>query len=248
MTSPLSCARLVAAALLDLSLPQSCAGCAVPGCWLCGPCGRRLRGPARRVRPSPEPPGLPPVFAVCGYGGAVRSLVNAHKEHARLELARPLGAALAASARAALAAAAAERLLPSVTYGLLVPVPSRRVTVRARGHDPLLRTARVAASELGPVRVAPVLRHRRRVADQAGLTASERAANLAGALEVHPRRLREVRGRGVVVVDDVLTTGATLAEATRALAAAGASVLGGAVVAATARRAEGRVDATGSLG
>ena len=124
-------------------------------------------------------------------------------------------------------------------------MPSRRATVRQRGHDPLLRMTTVAAdvaatapagARAEPLPVASLLRHRRRVADQAGLGAAERAATLADALEVHPRRLVEVRGRTVVVVDDVLTTGATLAEATRALTAAGAHVVGAAVVAATTRR------------
>lgn len=76
------------------------------------------------------------------------------------------------------------------------------------------------------------LEHRRRVADQAGLTASDRAANLAGAL----RARFDLRGQRVIVVDDVITTGATLAEAARALRAAGAEVPAAAVVAATGRR------------
>jgi predicted amidophosphoribosyltransferase len=70
------------------------------------------------------------------------------------------------------------------------------------------------------------------VADQADLTAADRAANLSGAL----RARFDLRGSRVIVVDDVITTGATLAEAARALRAAGADVRAAAVVAATARR------------
>ncbi|WP_369688378.1 ComF family protein [Actinomadura macra] len=81
---------------------------------------------------------------------------------------------------------------------------------------------------------ADALRHTRRVSDQAGLTVSERAANLAGALEAVPRA--KVAGRRVVLVDDVITTGATLAEAARALRAADAEVIGAATLAATQRR------------
>ncbi|GLY89076.1 hypothetical protein Airi02_070050 [Actinoallomurus iriomotensis] len=85
----------------------------------------------------------------------------------------------------------------------------------------------------GGVRIVCVraLRHRRRVADQAGLSAMDRALNLTGAME---SRL-DLRGRRVIVVDDVITTGATLAEAARALRAAGADVRASAVIAATQR-------------
>ena len=254
---PVALLRAVVAALVDLAIPSACAGCAAPGRWLCPRCAVALRGSARPVRPSPAPTGLPPVFAVADYAGAARRLIVAHKEHHRLELAAPLGSALGEAVRGVLgpagprsppAATASARL----TGPVLVPVPSRRATVRQRGHDPLLRMANVAATAAAlvasgaataattaraePLPVVPLLRHRRRVADQAGLGAAERAANLAGALEVHPRRLADARGRTVVVVDDVLTTGATLAEATRALTAAGAHVVGAAVVAATTRR------------
>jgi predicted amidophosphoribosyltransferase len=85
-----------------------------------------------------------------------------------------------------------------------------------------------------PARLADALTHARRVADQAGLGAPDRMANLAGALRVG--RPAGVAGRRVVLVDDVVTTGVTLAEAARALRAAGAEVPAAAVIAATARR------------
>ncbi|MEV6688895.1 phosphoribosyltransferase family protein, partial [Streptomyces sp. NPDC051130] len=116
--------------------------------------------------------------------------------------------------------------------------PSTRRQTRARGHDPARRIALAASARLRgagvPARVAPVLRLRRRVADQAGLGARERWENLAGALEVRPAGMRLAGGARIVVVDDVMTTGATLAEAARALRAAGLRVAGAAVVAAPA--------------
>jgi predicted amidophosphoribosyltransferase len=121
---------------------------------------------------------------------------------------------------------------------LLVPVPSRPGAVRARGHDPLLDVVRRAARLVPGATVAPVLRSRGGVRDQAGLSASERAANLAGSLWCPSAGLRRFAGhtRRVVVCDDVLTTGATAREAQRALAASGLDVCAVAVVAATLRR------------
>ncbi|WP_329134853.1 ComF family protein [Streptomyces sp. NBC_00670] len=106
---------------------------------------------------------------------------------------------------------------------VLVPVPSARWVVRARGHDATRRIALAAARELRrtgtAAHVAAVLRQRRPVADQAGLSTSQRAANLAGALEVVPGGVRLLEGKGdwIVLVDDLMTTGATLAEAARAV-------------------------------
>jgi predicted amidophosphoribosyltransferase len=108
---------------------------------------------------------------------------------------------------------------------LLVPVPSARRAVRARGHDPARRIALAAAGELRrtgtPARVLGVLRQRRAVADQSGLNSRQRLDNLAGALEVVAGggRLLAEGGR-VVLVDDLMTTGASLTEAARAVRAA----------------------------
>lgn len=234
------------AAASDLVVASGCAGCAEPGGVLCPACERLLAAAPTQTQPDPAPLGLPPLWAVAAYDGPVRALLLAHKEGARLALGRPLGQALA---RAVVAAGGAAGPGPGTAPAAsavgdplaLVPVPSRPGAARRRGHSPLLRTAQVAAAVLrctgGSVRVLPALAHRRSVGDQAGLDAGARRANLHRALAV-PTHLRGLLGGPltVVLVDDVVTTGATLAEAARALRAAGVAPAGAAVIAATARR------------
>jgi predicted amidophosphoribosyltransferase len=169
------------------------------------------------------------------YEGDVRSILLGYKERGRRGLRADLGAALLVACLAVwLELSPPQAILPL----RLVPVPSRRAAVRERGHDAVRGVATVAAvklCELGiRAKVTPALRHAREVADQSGLTIGARAANLAGALEV--RRPGAVAGALVIVVDDIVTTGATAADAVRALTAAGAHVVGVAAIAATPRR------------
>jgi predicted amidophosphoribosyltransferase len=219
---------------LDLLLGGACVACRRPGPSLCAACGSCLQRMPRQVWPSPCPKGLPRTFAVTDYDGAARAALTAHKEEAVLTLAKPLGRALALSVFGLLAGG-----VPTDTgmaHIALVPVPSRRQVTRARGHDPLLSITREASRALRraglKTSVMRVLRMARTVEDQAGLDAQARATNLDHAFVA--RRLRT--DVSVVVVDDIITTGATGVEAARALRAAGAHVLGMAVVAATRRR------------
>ncbi|WP_433252386.1 ComF family protein [Streptosporangium sp. CA-135522] len=224
-------------ALLDLVLPPRCAGCDAPGALVCPRCAAELHGrPARRM-PVPAPPGLPECWSATVYTSVVRRAIIAYKERGRTALAHPLAGALALT----VAAATGDR---PVT---LVPVPSARPALRRRGHDPVSRLTELAAGYLRaagwPTTVAKVLVQRRRVADQAGLSSLQRAENLALAFRVTAARNGSEPslwgGAGpIVLVDDIVTTGATLAEAARALREAGVAVPLAATIAATRRKGE----------
>jgi predicted amidophosphoribosyltransferase len=215
----------------DLVLGSRCAGCHLAaGVW-CRVCDAAVGPP----RPVAAVAGCP-VSAAGRYDGALAAALVEHKERGRLALARPLGRLLAGAVRA----------LPAGRINLLVPVPSRLTVVRQRGQDHARRLAASASRELAAggrrVPAAAVLRVSRPVQDQAGLRRSARSANVAGAFSARAGR-PVVVGARVVVVDDVTTTGASLAAAGEALHEAGACVVGYAVVAVA-----GWQDPTGPAG
>ncbi len=222
------------AASAELFLGASCVHCEAPGRLLCDACSRRLTASPFVV--SPGRTGQVDVWAATSYEGLTREVIVAMKEHGHRSLLGPLSRLLAAS----LEALVGEIDGPVV----LVPVPSRAATVRARGFDATRelseRTARLLGDPRRPIRAAPLVRLGRAVNDQAGLTGVEREANLAGAMEVSLRALRqlsrELERATVLACDDVVTTGATVRELVRALGTVDISVTGIGTIAATPRR------------
>jgi predicted amidophosphoribosyltransferase len=173
--------------------------------------------------------------AAGAYAGPIRPAVVAFKERGRAELARPLGTALALAVAAVLAG-----LDGPPGRVALVPMPSSAAALRARGRDHVRELTRRAMAELADAGLAAtearVLGRRGRVRDSAGLSAAARRANLSGTFVLRA----EVPTGVIVLVDDVVTSGATLTEAAAVLAAMrrpGDTPVLAAVVAATPRRA-----------
>jgi predicted amidophosphoribosyltransferase len=221
-------------AAADLFVGADCPGCGAPALDWCRRCALVARPVPHRV--SVGHPGIDlPVTAAAENVGVVADLVVAWKDGDRHRLTRHLGLLLAA---ACLLHESDEQDL------LLVPVPSTAATVRRRGADLAADLARSAAAELVatglPARAVPALCRARATRDQVGLGARARRRNVAGAFAL--RRSGTIRtallsGR-VLVVDDVVTTGSSVAETVRVLRSQGVCVVGAAVVA----RTPGRVD------
>ncbi|QKT08125.1 ComF family protein [Gordonia sp. X0973] len=205
-------------ALADLVVPLECGGCATPGTPWCAACAAHLLDVPRPVDPRVRIGA--PVWAHGPYRDPLRSALIGVKERHRRDLVDPLAAALARS----LVTLARWGELPDAGHLVLVPAPTRTLAARRRGGDPVSAYSRGAARRLGPgADVAALLRTAPWVRDSAGLSASARRANLRGS--IHLRRTPDLPAdAAVVLVDDVLTTGATAAESVRVLATAGIRV------------------------
>ncbi len=212
---------------LAVLAPTECSGCGEPDRALCTACRAALE-------PDPVPVELPGlrVWAALDYRSAPRAVLVAFKDGGRTDSAPALATALRAAIEAALHDASGNECSDAVgdheqSGVLIATVPSTRAAFRRRGYRPVeLLLARAG------LRSQRVLRPVRRTADQASLGAAQRALNRAGSLRAVPR----AAGRSYLLVDDILTTGSTVREAARALRAAGARVVGAAVVARTERR------------
>jgi predicted amidophosphoribosyltransferase len=242
-------------ALLDalaVLSPVSCVGCGRDNRALCAPCRGLLTPQVTERRVSRDGAALT-VHCALEYGSVVRACILALKESGRTDLVGALAVPLRGAvekARAAVAVAGA-----GVRAGAdadadadadpdacgcadaggdtnagpepeLVAVPSSRSAWRRRGYDPVRMVCRRAGYR--PVRVLVHVRATRR---QKSLGEEDRAQNLHNSL----RAKRPLDGRVFLLVDDILTTGATILEASRALRAAGAEVIGAATLAYTPR-------------
>ena len=200
--------------MLDLVLPLECGGCGAPGMRWCERCAAALNVAADEphvVTPRVDP-GVP-VFGLGRYAGVRRCAVVAVKEHGRRDLVAPLARALALGIH---------QLIGWGIVGVplvVVPAPTRRIAARKRGGDPVTRIA-IAATARGPgLRVVPALRTAALVRDSVGLGVTARERNIAGRVRLTARPVGEV-----LVVDDVVTTGATAREAVRTLREGGVRV------------------------
>ncbi|HEY7363884.1 MAG TPA: ComF family protein [Methylomirabilota bacterium] len=228
--------RAWTSAALDLLYPALCPVCQMGlgadrrdplcgGCWAriarleppyCVVCGVPAAGDASPVAPClacrTEPPPFDYARAAAPYLDPLRSAVHAFKFHGKRALARPLADLVVEQCAPGLPAPA----------DALVPVPLAPARERERGfNQAALLAERVGRALARPVR-ARWLGRARPTRPQSELAADERRRNVRGAFRAAPA----VDGRHVLVIDDVLTTGATAAECARALRAAGARIVG----------------------
>jgi ComF family protein len=208
MVSRISGALLDALAVLS---PVDCAGCGSADRSLCAQCRSELEA---AVTPRTLPDGST-VYTALRYEGVVRRTLLALKEGGRTDVVKALSDPFGAALRRA-----------SQPDAEILAVPTSKAAWRRRGYDPVALLCKRAGFEQ-----SRVLRPARATMSQKSLDSTDRALNLHESM----RSRISLRGRQFILVDDVVTTGATLAEAARAVRAAGGEVVGRAALAFTPR-------------
>ena len=210
--------------MLDAAFPARCVGCDAEGPPICAACSPALD--ARLALPGGVPIGLPgeipaPLLQLdwCApFRGVVRDALHRIKYGGEQRLGEPLGAAIA-------------RRWARIGVGadIVAHVPVHADRARTRGYDQAELIARSAAHHLGlPCR--SLLERRRATIAQFDLDRADRATNVAGAFGLRPET-PDLRGRWILLIDDVTTTGATLAACAEALQAGGAMAVSAITVA-----------------
>lgn len=205
-------AQQIATVALDLVFPPHCVNCDRVGSFLCERCLQTV---------IPAPPrvvvGLDAVRVAVDYSGATSAAIHAFKYERQAQLAALLGNWLCA-------------VLGDVMSGVdcVVAVPLHHQRLAMRGYNQAALLARYVAEHYGRVFIAGAVKRVRETPSQVHLNAQERRANVSGAFAAPANRFA---GQHVLLIDDVLTTGATLAACADALRAAGAERVTGAAVA-----------------
>jgi predicted amidophosphoribosyltransferase len=198
--------------LLDVIFPSRCAVCDAPGPNLCGGCDGVLE-----PRPHYFQRGPVTGLAASSYSPEVSNLLVAFKDKGQFALARELGLLMEPLAR---------ELAEVLGQCYLVPAPSRIQNFAKRGFQPSLLLARQLANRVPNAKVLNALVLSSDVLDQVGLSSAERISNLQGSMKLN----QSVVGKTIFLVDDVVTTGATITEAWKTVSLGGAIVLGALVV------------------
>jgi ComF family protein len=226
--------RLAARAALDLALPPRCIGCGeridAPGlacarCWsalafiappLCESCGApfdfAVDGTRRCAACYAAPPAYDRARAAIVYDDGSRNLILGFKHGDRLHAAPAFGAWMAR--------AGAELLEDA---DIVAPVPLHRWRLLKRRYNQAALIAGYAARRAGVTHLPDLLERHRATGSQGGLGPLQRARNVAGAFRLNPRYADRVKGSRIVLVDDVLTTGATVGACARTLRRGGAA-------------------------
>jgi predicted amidophosphoribosyltransferase len=224
--------REVLSSLVDLVVPRVCALCGELDVRVCAACDALIResGESRRVLNMPG--GFVEVHSAVVAGPEVLRLITAFKDGGHSDLAGYLGGVLrVARRRGELPAGARATAAPRSGDDVVVTVPQSRRAYRRRGWSPVRSLARAAG-----YRPQEVLEVDSRHIDQTTLTRDLRWHNVSQTVRVLPDRAHTIRGRHVTVIDDVITTGATMAEVARALTVAGAISVQGVTIASVERR------------
>ncbi len=203
--------------VFDLLFPPRCVGCGRVGTVWCAACTHMLETLPVEMRQRPVEGAL--VIASGVHEGLLQEAVQGLKYHGLRTLAHPLGARVADVVRRS-----------GQSFDVVVAVPTPPQRLRMRGYNQAQLIAEVTAQHLGASSLPDALTRTRETRSQVGLTSAERRQNVSGAFSAAPHH---VRGLRVLIVDDVCTTGATLAACASALYQGGAR----AVMAATVTEA-----------